>query len=315
VECQHCKTTKWILEENITKNHGTVCNSCGDGIKYPEKFMMELLKELKIKYIFQYSPKWIKPKKYDFYIPSIKLIIEMDGGLGHGSKDNNMNGMTKEESKAKDDYKDELAKLHNIKIIRINCDYNDTDVRFEFIKQNTINKLRNVFNLNNINWNKCDLFAGKSSLLLEVCKLKKENPKLSPNDIVKIMGNISISPVSSYLKFGDKHGLCIYKPKEEHLISNRVNAQKYKYITSKVIICLDDEKIFYSVMDCDRQSEKLYNKHLDFRNISAVCNNKRNHTGNKHFKFISDLTPEEYIKYDIDNKLKELHNNELVQAC
>jgi hypothetical protein len=136
---------------------------------------MELLKELKIKYIFQYSPKWIKPKKYDFYIPSMKLIIEMDGGLGHGSKDNNMNGMTKEESKAKDDYKDELAKLHNIKIIRINCDYNDTDVRFKFIKQNTINKLRNVFNLNNINWNKCDLFAGKSSLLLEVCKLKKEN--------------------------------------------------------------------------------------------------------------------------------------------
>jgi hypothetical protein len=69
IECQECKSIKWILEENITRRHGTSCNACGDGIKYPEKFMMEMLSQLNIVYEFQYSPDWIVPRKYDFYIP------------------------------------------------------------------------------------------------------------------------------------------------------------------------------------------------------------------------------------------------------
>ena len=47
-----------------------------------------------------------------------------------------MNGQTAEESKSIDDYKDEQARLHNIEVIRIDCNYNSIENRFAYIKQN-----------------------------------------------------------------------------------------------------------------------------------------------------------------------------------
>ena len=38
-----------------------------------------MLDEIKIKYIWQYKPEWLKPKSVDFYIPSLKVAIECQG--------------------------------------------------------------------------------------------------------------------------------------------------------------------------------------------------------------------------------------------
>jgi hypothetical protein len=87
----------------------------------------------------------------------------------------------------------------------------------------------------------------------------------------------------------------------------------YKNKISKYIICLTTKEIFINI----NSAKNKYNT----SDIGQACKGKLKATG-KHpvtgellqWKYISDLTKEEYIKYDIENKLKELHNQELAQA-
>lgn len=44
-----------------------------------EKEVMDMLDEMKIKYIWQYKPEWLKPKSLDFYIPLLGVSIECQG--------------------------------------------------------------------------------------------------------------------------------------------------------------------------------------------------------------------------------------------
>ena len=115
--------------------------------------MYNLLQQLNVEFEYQYSPKWCKYRfkgknktgRYDFYIPSKQLIIEMDGGIGHGNCSTKL--LTKNESLEIDNIKDKLAIEHKLNPIRIDCNYNHN--RFEYIKNKIINsKLNDIFNLN-----------------------------------------------------------------------------------------------------------------------------------------------------------------------
>lgn len=83
------------------------------------------------------------------------------------------------------------------------------------------------------------------------------------------------------------------------------------------VICLTTMEYFNSITEA---SLKYFNKIQS--HIGACCQGKRNHCG-KHpttgdplkWKYIKDLTPEECIKYNIENKLNELHNRDLGLAC
>ena len=87
MKCPDCGYIKKMSFMNLV-NKGFGCNECSDGIKYPNKFMMELLKQLKVEFECEYSPEWIKPKRYDFYIPSKKILIEFQGKQHYGAYKN-----------------------------------------------------------------------------------------------------------------------------------------------------------------------------------------------------------------------------------
>lgn len=211
--CSDCgrKSNKLMPVCDINRNKGYHGCTCGDGIKYPNKFMFNLLEQLHVKFINEYNPSWCKYKYknkiktgiYDFYIPSMNLIIEMDGGLGHGKKDNKMKrGHKIEESKFIDDEKDKLAKEHNIKVIRIDCDYgSQIGSRFNFIKQNVITYLTNLFDLSNIDWLKCNEYSC-SNLSKKAYEYKKNNPNLSARTIANIMNYAPVT-VWGWLKIWD----------------------------------------------------------------------------------------------------------------
>lgn len=193
------------------------CPRCSDGISYPEKFMYNLLQQLKIDFIYQYYPKWCKYKfkdkmktgRYDFYISSKQLIIEMDGGMGHGNYDNKMNGQTKKESKSIDDYKDQLARKHSIEPIRIDCNYKDNN-KFIYIRENIIkSKLSQIYNLSNINWEKINIESQKT-LIKSVCDYKNEHSNMSNSNIAKIF-YVNPSTIGRYLKRGCEVGWYVYK--------------------------------------------------------------------------------------------------------
>ena len=92
-------------------------------------------------------------------------------------------------------------------------------------------------------------------------------------------------------------GWCYYDSKNEEKYRGRVIP----------IICITNEKVFISTNDCVRKSLELYNVKFNASSIHDVCKNKKEHHKHHIFKYIKDLTPEEYIKYDIENKLKKLN--------
>lgn len=221
LKCPYCGLKK-KMNIYVLFNQGFSCSKCSDGCSYPNKFMLNLLEQFKVEFKTEYSPKWIKPKRYDFYIPSMKLIIEMDGGFHN--KYNNLNGQTKEHSKEIDNYKDKLAEEHGLKIIRIDCDYKNTN-KFNYIKTNVLNsKLNEFFKLNNINWYEIDKNSENNKVKI-VCDYKKQNENLTSKNIGDKL-KLNRSTVIKYLKKGNNLGWCNYNPKEEMRKSANSNRPK-----------------------------------------------------------------------------------------
>jgi hypothetical protein len=292
--CPSCSIikNKPMIIGDIYRRHSIGC-TCSDGIKYPNKFSYELLNQLDNIYNFyyiehEYSPDWIEKMSYDNYFiyNNKKYIIEMDGQFHNN--DNKMSGQTKEESKAIDNYKDEQARLHGIKVIRIDCDYR-THKRFEFIKQNIVtNKtLNKLFDLNKIDWNRCNEFA-LSNLAKEICEMKNNNPELTTTTIVEEKG-IDRSTIIEWLKSGNKLGWCHYDSDEEKQKNNKNNGIRNQERCSKQVEIFKDGislGIFPSATELERQSIKRFGTKLIQSMISTVCLGKRKQYKGYTFQYI-----------------------------
>ena len=273
-KCPDCErvANKKLSICNLYKNHSIGC-SCGDSISYPNKFSYALLEQLNKIYSFnymehEYSPDWIKPRKFDNYFEysGNKYILEMDGELGHGNKSHSKSKMTVEETLEIDNYKDNLAKKNNIKIIRIDCIESD----LEYIKNNILDSdLVKIFDLSKVNWLEIESFA-LSNLVKQACEYKKNNQDMTTTEIGKIMG-FDRHTIRNYLVKGSKLGWCNY------------------FSTKQVEIFKDGISlgIFTSVKSLSEQFEQLFNIKLSPKNISQVCTGeKKTHKGFT-FKYIT----------------------------
>lgn len=255
-KCPNCgaKLYKSIL--NVSK-YGLSCNICSDGFSYPNKLMFCILSSLKIDFIAEFSPDWISPKRYDFKFK--KYIIEMDGGLGHGKK--SFGKKTVEETLYIDKIKDDAALNHGYKIIRINCDESDKDfIKSEIYKS----ELKNLLELDKIDWDFCDKQARKS-MLINVCEYYDQHRYLSIKELIDIF-HLSKETIKRYLRIGYKYGLC----------------SKYQKNFNNQIICLDSMKIFSSYSE----AADFYN--IDSSSIRKCCIGKYTHTHNLHFIYLKD---------------------------
>lgn len=263
-DCGKVKSTKMMIRE-IFKHKGITCN-CGDGISYPNKLMFNILEQLGITFICEYSPEWIKPKKYDFYfeLHNQKYIIEMDGGLGHGKKVYKSSKLTPDETLEIDIYKEYMAVQNNISIIRVDCDYT-TNIRSEFIKQNIISntKLNDIFDFSLIDWNLCEEYALKN-LTKTVCDYKALNNNSSTKDI-GILFKLGTDTIATYLKRGSKLGWCKYSPEEEKQKAMK-RSKNRKDINP--VLCVNKNLVFYNLSECQRQSVQLFGEKFYTNSIS-----------------------------------------------
>jgi len=279
-DCGRIKN-KPMMIATIYIRHSIGC-SCGDGQSYPFKFMFNLLEQLNMEFIPEYSPDWIYPKRYDFYFvkSDIKYIVEVDGEFH--SKDNSMNGQTKEESKAKDDYKDKLADEHDIEMIRVDSEISE----LEYIKFNIINsKLSNILDLSKIDWLKCHEFA-LSNLVKVACDYKKNNPNMFGVEISKLM-KLSTTTIYKYLRKGSALNWCNFD-KEQEKINKKLKMQKIVGNKVKIFkdgVCLGS---FPSLKDLERQSIKTFGIKLLKGAISLVCHNKSKQYKGYTFKFVDN---------------------------
>ena len=285
--CPECGSIIKNKQINTISCHGLLCPNCSDGVSYPEKFMYNLLKQLNTKFDYQYAPKWCRYNYYnklhhgiyDFYIPSMRSIIEMDGGLGHGNK-NSSSFKTSEETQFIDDEKDRLAQEHNIKVIRVDCNYEKID-KFIYIKSNILNSdLSKLFDLSKINWNMIDVYSCKS-LLIEVCNYR--NLYLMTTTQIGHYFNLHYGTIERYLKHGNLLGLCHYNPKEEMKIRSAKNGKKSR----KKVICLNTNKVYESLLSAS------VNYKISDSLISSCCHHKVKSAGK-----LSDGTKLQWMYYD-----------------
>ncbi|MDU6996604.1 MAG: hypothetical protein E6356_17250 [Terrisporobacter othiniensis] len=270
-DCGRVRSKK--IKISMIYNEQSVGCNCSDGVRYPNKFMFNILEQLNVKFETEYSPKWADGRRFDFYIPSKNLIIEMDGRIGHGNSDTKYS--KKEESKLIDNWKDEKANKHNLQVIRIDCAYCRHD-RFEFIMNNIISsKLNLVFDLSKINWNNADKY-GINNKIKEVCayyELHKKDMLLK--DIASIF-NINGSIMLKYLKNGNKYGWCKYDKKE--VMDTRYKLKKPH--NCKRILILELNKTFNSIVDTSNYLNEKYNDvNFDVSSISRSCKNKKPYKG------------------------------------
>lgn len=273
------KYTEWSSEElewkcpscgNIMKKkisyvskYGVTCPRCDDGYSYPNKFIYNSLLQIENQLDFldrEYRPDWCKYKYkdkncygiYDIYFEknNKKFVIEMDGGLGHGNRSYTNSKTNRDELIFRDKEKDRLASEHNIKVIRIDCNY-ETNDRYQFILNNILkSELSNILDLSKINFNQSNT-QSQQSLFIKAVELWNLGENISQ---IKSELHIHESTVTSYLKSALKYNMCDYSVKE---------SRRRSY--SNAVVCITTGKEFKAIVD----GAKYYN--IDPGDISKCC--------------------------------------------
>lgn len=281
-DCNTIKKSKMIIN-NIYKRHSIGCDKCGDGLSYPEKFVYSVLKQLGVEFETQYSPEWADNKKYDFYfeLNNKKYIIETHGRQHYENGFKNIGGRTLKEEQNNDIYKEKIALKNGIKkYIQLDC----KESNIEYIKNSILNsEINNIFNLNSIDWSKCEEFA-VGNLCREVCEYRAIHKNMSANDIGNLF-NIGRQTIRKYLKIGDNLKWCSYNADDEMI----KNAYKNGGMNKKTVEIFKDDislGVFESCHELERQSEKLFDIRLGSDAISKVANNKKPQYKGFTFKYI-----------------------------
>lgn len=197
-KCEKCGCISDLRSLNQIIQHGYSCPYCSDNKSIPNKFMVELLKMIGLDFKSEKTFNWSNGKQYDFYIPSLNMIIEMNG-IQHYKE--TPRGRSLKEEQENDKYKKELALTNNIdKYIVIDCRYSE----FKWLKENVFKELNNIFDLSDINWNKL-WFNCQSSLVVQSWDLW--NKGKSTKEIALIL-NIGKTTVNRYLHKGNEIGKC-----------------------------------------------------------------------------------------------------------
>lgn len=209
IKCDKCyivsKNKKSIVNMVF---QGVSCEHCSDGISIPEKFISNILKQLNISCKYQLNKsdfEWCSYFKYDFYLPKINSIIEVNGLQHYEIKHK---GRTLEEEQMNDLFKYKCAKNYVDNYIVIDCRYSE----LEWMKENIIKELSEYFDLSNINW-ELAWEESQNSKCFEAWELW--NNGLTTSDIANEL-SLTKQTIIKYLKRGAKLNKCSYNYKEGH---------------------------------------------------------------------------------------------------
>ena len=269
--CINCNFQEDKIINHMYRN-GYHCKCCDDGYSIPEKFMMCLFDQLKIKYISQLSKKdfkWIGKYRYDFYLLDYNCIVETHGEQ-HYSETFGIRGATKslKEIRKTDRLKQELALKNGVeKYIIIDTRYS----KKEWLQSN-IEKSLTEFDLSQIDYNKCMEFALKTRVK-DVCEDYK-NSKLSIKDLTQKYSLHSCT-IRTYLKQGTDLNWCNYNMNEEKLRARKNNKKCRRIKAYKNEEYLGE---FDSIVSFVEYVFRVYNIKLSTGAVSDVCRGNNAHT-------------------------------------
>lgn len=277
--CPNCNTVVYRIPSNVLNAGGQfACPKCGDGYSFPEKFLMQVLEQLNVSYIHQFSKtnaSWCKRYRYDFYLPEYCSIVEVHGVQHY--KDTAWGSY--EIIHANDESKKRLALENGIEsYIEINAlkplkDYIKTSV------QNS--PLAEMFDLSVVDWDKCGVLACDSKML-EVCRSWR-GEVISMKEYAKRFG-VSQGTALNYLKQGEQMGLCDFNIKE-HTERIRALASKRAGATRGTSVYCHELNL---VVPSAHLANKLFHAPI---NLSLYGNYQSCETGH-HWSLVSQVSPD-----------------------
>lgn len=257
MKCPYCnnitKTKKQISV--VYRSHSVGC-SCSDGLSYPEKFFISVLKQTNTDFVYQLSKtyfEWVGKYYYDFYLPKYNCIVETHGKQHYIDNNWSTSSLTNDNDKNK-----RILALNNgiSKYIEIDCRNSDKSYILNSIENSDISK---IIDLNNVDWMKCSEYA-TGNLVKSVCDFYKNNNY--DNSKTAKHFNLSKGTIGEYLKRGNDLGWCIY-PYHSYR----------KVFIFKNMDCIGK---FSSTKDLERDSLKLFNVYLGASQIIRNCNTNKN---------------------------------------
>ena len=179
--------------------------------------------------------------------------------------------------------KENIAKEHDITVIRIDCKKSNKEYISCNIKNSILSKL---FDLSNIDWDLCDRQA-TTSLVYSVCKDYNEK-NCSLDEQFNFIDNLSkeygvhYATIQRYLKRGTELGLCNY------------NSKKYIKRTSKKVTLFDDNNNFISNFlsptDClNYINEKYPNEYYNISGICSACKKPSHKYKNFIIRYVDEI--------------------------
>ena len=279
-KCKDCGNEWKISPSNIKKVLG--CPKCNDGVSYPNKFIYNLLDQIKINYITEMSFDWSNGKRYDLYIPSFNCIIENHGEQHYKNSFAKIGGKTLDEEKENDIVKMKLALSNQIDhYIIIDCRKSEKLWIQKNIMLSILPHLMG-FTEQDIDWNACDKFAS-SSFIMNIVDLWKQG--LCVSDIANKL-KVCKNTVQKYLKKAKSYGLCNYTSSESY----KRGIKKISGINAPQalsVYCVELQLIYGCIRLASQETKVCANK------ISDCCRGKRKTSGGYHWYYLYD-----YIKKD-----------------
>lgn len=259
LKCPNCSFEFYKKITNI--DNFVKCPNCElNNSSFPENIMFNILLQSKIKFEKEVSFYWSQNKRYDFYIPSLSLIIETHG-LQHYKESSFKMSLLEQQNN--DNLKEFLAINNGVEnYIQIDCRFSEID----WIKKSIYNsKLSKFIQLDKINWNECLEFASKNKIK-ELCLLWDNS--MTTYDFSKIH-NIDRSTFDRYLKIGESFGWCVVdrdKIKKIRYEKSSINSRK------KVLVEYNSKKyIFKSLRELEEKSIDVFGFKIYRSSASLMC--------------------------------------------
>lgn len=273
-KCPNCGFEKQVMVSNLCRK-GFKCPICSDGISYPEKFILHLLQEKSVNFIFQLSRKhfsWCEQYRYDFYLVDYEAIIEVHGSQHYNTPFRFKEANTLSNTKTNDNIKMKLAIANGIykeKYIVIDGRNKDKDWMVNSILNS---KLAELINLDDVNWEEIDKKC-HGSILIDICSYYDKHHPITTIEIANNF-NISRDSVVRYLNIGYKYGFCSYNSKQSRIeAGGKGNMIVKKLLSRKVDVYKDGVfiKSYDSAKELYRNSMLDYGIQFGYASICEVC--------------------------------------------
>lgn len=259
--------------------HKTICSKCQCGASYGERFVANLLRQLRESFESEKNFDWSENKRYDFYLPVYNCIIEVHGRQHYLNSDFScFGGRTHEEECQNDQYKKDMAlsnKVHHYVVI------NATKSECGFIKQSILHSILPTlldFESDDIDWDECHQMSLKN-IVKDVC-----NEYNNGNEDIKKLSSIfgkSYNTIKGYLKTGAKLGWCNYDAQKALQEHHKNNGIRVVQTMSKPIVQMDMDGNWLN----EFSSIQLAQRELHINHIWDCITGKRQSAGGYMWRY------------------------------